>query len=108
MAPMVIEIVQTNNEAEPSFEVWQCAYPFAENRYWVAYAPAVPGPDRWPVPANPGNYLSHALKWYFEDYILNPAPERVQQSKNVLRVLADWGKAVFRLLFNTEAAGPLS
>ncbi|WPU97037.1 CHAT domain-containing protein [Mucilaginibacter sabulilitoris] len=104
MTHTVIEIVQTNNDAEPSFEVWQCAYPLAENRYRIAYAPAVPGPDHWPVPADPGNYLSHALKWYFEDYILNPAPERVQQSKNVLKALYDWGKEVYRLLFNTEVA----
>lgn len=112
MGHCVLEIIQTNDLEEPSFELWVRRMLLFEpgrpnlvvDRKLLAMSDAVPGPDSWPVPADKGNSLSKALSWYLETYILEGIGEQQKIAEYIVKALSDWGEDVFKVLFSNPAA----
>jgi hypothetical protein len=113
----ILEIVQVNEEAEPSFEVWlrrtilasESASPsdgfeFKHVRDQLTPAGSVPPPAHWPIPADSESNLAQALPWYLEQFVHQPTEMGAQRAQYVLRALQDWGKDVFSNLFTTDHA----
>jgi hypothetical protein len=77
----VLEIIQVNEEAEPSFKVWirrtvmvpsrdqhegPATFEFEHRRELLAPAASAPPPRNWPIPADEQSNLAEALPWYLE------------------------------------------
>jgi hypothetical protein len=113
----ILEIVQVDKEAEPSFEVWLRrtilapaaaagpeAFALQQVRDQLAPAGSAPPPAHWPIPADSKSNLAQALPWYLEQFVQQPTDMGVQRAQHVKRALRDWGKDVFSKLFNTDQA----
>ncbi len=111
----ILEIVQVNEETEPSFEVWLRRTILAREsasgpemfvlkhvRDQLTPAGSVAPPAHWPVPADSKSNLAQALPWYLEQFIQQPTAMGAQRARYVLRALRDWGKDGFSNLFTTD------
>lgn len=113
----ILEIVQVNKEAEPSFEVWLRhtilapesasrpeAFVLKNVRDQLTPAGSAAPPANWPIPADSESNLAQALPWYLEQFVQQPTDMGAQRARYVLHALHDWGKDVFSNLFTTEQA----
>lgn len=112
---MVVEVIQKNNEIEPSFDVWTRTFEFVYDnekkgiflrpvRKHLLTSKSIPPPVRWPIPANATSNLSQELSWYFEKFSEQPTPATQRQADYFLKALGDWGEEVFQQLFSTNDA----
>ena len=81
----ILEIVQVDKEAAPSFEVWlrravlepehasgPDAVVLKHLRDQLTTASSVPPPALWGIPADSKSNLAEALPWYLEQFIHQP------------------------------------
>ena len=111
----ILEIVQVDKEAEPSFQVWLRhtilvpepasgpeAFVLKHVRDQLTSAGSAAPPAHWPIPADSESNLAQALPWYLEQFVQQPTDLGAQRAQYVLRALHDWGKDVFSNLFTTD------
>lgn len=109
----ILEIVQVDKNAEPSFEVWLRrtiltpvsgteTFTLQQVRDQLTPAGSAPPPAHWPIPADSQSNLAQALPWYLEKFVQQPTDMGVQRAQYVLRALHDWGKDVFSNLFTSD------
>lgn len=109
----ILEIVQVDKEAEPSFEVWLRrtilapvsgteTFTLQQVRDQLTSAGSGPPPAHWPIPADSKSNLAQALPWYLEQFVHQPTSMGIQRAQYVEQALHDWGKDVFSNLFTTD------